>query len=104
MRVKRAVVSELLRAWSKFFKFLENPEKFKNKGIEIVKPPKYANSKTPFRIVTWDKTGFKIEGSRIRLWFSKNLKELLFKNNIAYQTPSEILSIRGGSSLATIWI
>ena len=78
-RSAQIVLDELSRGWSNFFKFLENPERFKKKGIEVVKPPKYANPKTPHRVVTWDKTGFKIEGSRIRLSISKSLKGYLLK-------------------------
>ncbi|GAB6163879.1 hypothetical protein JCM12298_30390 [Desulfothermus naphthae] len=76
-RSAQIVLNELTRGWSNFFKFLENPKKFKDKGIEVVKPPKYANPKTPHKVVTWDKTGFKIKGSKIRLSISKGLKEHL---------------------------
>ncbi|ADY73497.1 transposase, IS605 OrfB family [Desulfurobacterium thermolithotrophum DSM 11699] len=78
-RCAQIVLDELSRGWNNFFKFLENPEKFKKKGIEIVRPPSYVNPETPHRVVTWDKTGFKIEGSRIRLSLSKSLKEHLLK-------------------------
>ncbi|MBW1975329.1 MAG: hypothetical protein JRI45_07130, partial [Deltaproteobacteria bacterium] len=78
-RSAQIVLDELSRGWSNFFKFLGNPEKFKKKGIETVRPPGYVNPKTPHRVVTWDKTGFKIEGSRIRLSISKSLKGYLLK-------------------------
>ena len=78
-RSAQIVLDELSRGWSNFFKFLGNPEKFKKKGVETVRPPGYVNPKTPHRVVTWDKTGFKIEGSRIRLSISKSLKEYLLK-------------------------
>ena len=78
-RCAQIVLDELSRGWSNFFKFLENPEKFKKKGIDIVKPPKYVNPETPHRVVTWDKTGFRIEGSRIRLSLSKSLKKHLLE-------------------------
>lgn len=78
-RSAQIVLDELSRGWKNFFKFLENPEKFKKKGIETVKPPSYVNPETPHRVVTWDKTGFKVEGSRIRLSLSKSLKEYLLK-------------------------
>ncbi len=78
-RSAQIVLDELTRGWSNFFKFLKNPEKFKDKGIEVVRPPKYANPKIPHRVVTWDKTGFRIEGSRLRLSISKGLKEHLFE-------------------------
>jgi putative transposase len=79
-RCAQIVLDELSRAWSNFFKFLKVPEKYKKKGVKIVKPPKYVNPETPHRVVTWDKTGFKIEGSKIRLSLSKGLKEHLLKN------------------------
>jgi putative transposase len=78
-RCAQIVLDELSRGWSNFFKFLKDPEKYKKKGIEAVKPPKYVNPQIPHRVVTWDKTGFKIEGSRIRLSLSKGLKEHLLK-------------------------
>ena len=78
-RSAQIVLDELSRGWSNFFKFLETPERFKKKGIKTVRPPSYVNPKTPHRVVTWDKTGFKIEGSRIRLSISKSLKGYLFK-------------------------
>lgn len=79
-RSAQVVLDELSRAWSNFFKFLKDPEKYKKKGVKTVKPPKYVNPETPHRVVTWDKTGFKVEGSRVRLSLSKGLKEYLLKN------------------------
>jgi putative transposase len=67
-RCAQIILDELSRGWNNFFR------------IEAVKPPKYVNPQTPHRVVTWDKTGFKIEGSRIRLSLSKGLKEHLLKN------------------------
>ncbi|WP_456484948.1 RNA-guided endonuclease InsQ/TnpB family protein [Desulfurobacterium sp.] len=78
-RSAQIVLDELSRGWSNFFKFLKDPEKFKKKGVSVVKPPSYVNPEIPHRVVTWDKTGFKIEGNRIRLSLSKNLKEHLLK-------------------------
>ena len=76
-RCAQIIPDELARGWSNFFKFLENPKKFKSKGIEIVRPPKYVNPEIPHRAVIWDKTGFKIEKSKIRLSLSKELKKHL---------------------------
>ena len=72
---------------------MKDPEKYKKKGVETVKPPKYINPKTPHRVVTWDKTGFKIEGSRVRLSLSKGLKEHLLRN---FGFTSEYLWIETG--------
>jgi putative transposase len=79
-RCAQIILDELSRGWNNFFKFLKDPERYKKKGIETVRPPKYVNPQTPHRVVTWDKTGFKIEGSRIRLSLSKGLREYLLKN------------------------
>lgn len=76
-RSAQIVLDELSRAWDNFFDFLKYPEKYKEKGIEKVKPPGYVKPKVPHRVVTWDKTGFRIEGSRIRLSISRNLREYL---------------------------
>ncbi|RUM42207.1 MAG: transposase, partial [Desulfurobacterium sp.] len=78
-RSAQIVLDELSRGWINFFNFLENPEKFKKKGINIVRPPKYVNPENPHRVVTWDKTGFRIEGSRIRLSLSRSLKKHLLE-------------------------
>ncbi len=78
-RCAQIVLDELSRGWNNFFKFLKDPEKFKKKGVKTVKPPSYVNPEIPHRVVTWDKTGFRIEGSRIRLSLSKGLKEHLLK-------------------------
>jgi len=78
-RSAQIVLDELSRGWKNFFKFLENPKNFQKKGIKTVKPPNYVNPKAPHRVVTWDKTGFKVEGSKIRLSLSKSLKEHLLK-------------------------
>jgi len=79
-RSAQIVLDELSRGWNNFFKFLKDPERYKKKGIETVRPPKYVNPEIPHRVVTWHKTGFKIEGSRIRLSLSKGLKEHLLQN------------------------
>jgi len=76
-RCAQIVLDELARGWSNFSKFLDNPKKYKSKGIEIVRPPKYVNPEIPHRAVIWDKTGFKIERSKIRLSISKELKKHL---------------------------
>jgi len=80
-RSAQIVLDELSRGWKNFFKFLKDPENDKNKGIETVRPPKYINPKIPHRAVVWDKTGFKIEGSKVRLSISKALKEHLLKKS-----------------------
>ncbi|RMA93346.1 hypothetical protein CLV39_1412, partial [Hydrogenothermus marinus] len=76
-RSAQIILDELSRAWNNFFNFLKSPESYKKKGVEFVKPPKYQNPNLPHRTITWDKTGFKIVGSVIRLSLSKSLKEYL---------------------------
>ncbi|WP_411376607.1 RNA-guided endonuclease InsQ/TnpB family protein [Desulfurobacterium thermolithotrophum] len=78
-RSAQIVLEELSRGWNNFFRFLENPEKFKEKGINVVRPPKFVNPEIPHRVVTWDKTGFSIEGSRVRLSISRSLKKHLLE-------------------------
>ena len=78
-RSAQIVLEELARGWDNFFRFLENPEKFREKGIKVVRPPKFVNPETPHRVVTWDKTGFKIEGSRVRLSISRGLRKHLLE-------------------------
>jgi len=92
-RSAQIVLDELSRGWKNFFEFLKDPERYKKKGVETVKPPKYVNPGTPHRVVTWDKTGFKIKGSRVRLSLSKSLKEHLLKN---FGFSSEYLWIETG--------
>jgi len=80
-RTAQIVLDELSRAWQNFFHYLNNPKRYPSP----VKPPKYSNG----RPVIYDKTGFKIEGSTIRLSLSKNLKQHLKEKhgiNINYLT------------------
>ena len=79
-RSAQIVLDELSRAWNNYVKFLENPEKFKKKGIKKVNPPNYVNKKLPHRVVIWDKTGFKIFDTKIRLSLSSHLRNFLKKN------------------------
>ena len=122
MKVKRALVlelnkltedqeiilDELSRRRSNFFKFLENPKKDKSKGIEVVRPPKYANPEIPHRAVIWFDLVIGLKGGvRVRIYkFSKGISEsLLFAGigvsgsvnlprgirvGLAYQTPSKV--------------
>jgi len=78
-RCAQIVLDELSRGWNNFFKFLKDPEKYKKKGIETVRPPKFVDTEKPHRVVTWDKTGFRIEGSRVRLSISRNLRKHLLR-------------------------
>ena len=80
-RSAQIVLDELVRAWNNFFKFLKNQEKYKKQGIDVF-PPSYINPKLPHRVVIWDKSGFKVFGSKIRLSLSKGLvKHLSEKYN-----------------------
>jgi outer membrane receptor protein involved in Fe transport len=72
-------LEELSTDWSDFLKSLKNSEKYKKKGIKIFRSPKYISPKMAHGVVTWDRTGFKIKGSRIRLSIPKQLREHLFE-------------------------
>lgn len=67
-RSAQITLDELARAWRNFFNWKDDPE---------VRPPKYRRKDKTHRVVTWDKTGFRIKGSKVRLSLSKDLKAYL---------------------------
>ncbi|EDP76053.1 RNA-guided endonuclease TnpB family protein [Hydrogenivirga sp. 128-5-R1-1] len=69
-RSAQIVLDELVRAYKNWFDYLKDPQRFK--GQEI-KPPKFRHKKRPHRTLTYDRTGFKIVGTKIRLSISKAL-------------------------------
>lgn len=73
-RCAQIVLDELVRAFKNWFEFLHNPEKFKG---QEVKPPKFRPKNKPHRTITYDKTGFKVVGTKIRLSLSKALRQWL---------------------------
>ncbi len=72
-RTAQIVIDELVRAWKNFFDYLKNPSKYPNE----IKPPKYMDKNFVHRTITYDKTGFTIQGNTIRLSISKDLKNHL---------------------------
>ncbi|RUM50253.1 MAG: transposase, partial [Hydrogenothermus sp.] len=94
-RTAQIVLDELSRGWQNFFDYLQTPEKYPSP----VKPPKYNKKSLPHRPVIYDKTGFKIEGSSIRLSLSKELKQhLKEKHNIEI----DYLKIETGLNLSKL--
>ncbi len=73
-RSAQIVLDELVRAFENWFKFLKNPKKFKG---QTIKPPKFRPKNKPHRTITYDKTGFKVIGTKIRLSLSKELRKWL---------------------------
>ena len=73
-RSAQIVIEELVRAYRNWFDYLKDPQKFK--GQEI-KPPKFRPKKKAHRTLTYDRTGFKVIGTKIRLSISKGLRTWL---------------------------
>ncbi|WP_457600152.1 RNA-guided endonuclease InsQ/TnpB family protein [Hydrogenivirga sp.] len=73
-RTAQIVLDELVRAYRNWFEYLKNPQKFK--GQEI-KPPRFRPKRKPHRTLTYDRTGFKVIGTKIRLSLSKELRKWL---------------------------
>ncbi len=73
-RSAQIVLDELVRAFKNWFEFLKNPKKFKG---QTIKPPKFRPKNKSHRTITYDKTGFKVIGTKIRLSLSKNLRKWL---------------------------
>jgi len=73
-RSAQIVLDELVRAFENWFEYLQNSEKFKG---QEVKPPKFRPKNKPHRTITYDKTGFKVVGTKIRLSLSKALRQWL---------------------------
>ncbi len=73
-RSAQIVLDELVRAYKNWLEYLKDPHKLK--GQEI-KPPKFKPRRRPHRTLTYDRTGFKVVGTKIRLSVSKGLREWL---------------------------
>jgi len=73
-RSAQIVLEELVRAYKNWFEYLKDPQKFK--GQEI-KPPRFRPKNKPHRTLTYDRTGFKVIGTKIRLSLSKGLRKWL---------------------------
>lgn len=73
-RSAQIVLDQLVRAYINWFEYLKNPEKFKGQKIN---PPQFRPKKRPHRTLTYDRTGFKIVGTKIRLSLSKDLRRFL---------------------------
>ena len=73
-RTAQIVLDELVRAYKNWFEYLKNPQKFKEQEI---KPPKFRPKRRPHRTLTYDRTGFKVVGTKIRLSISKELRKWL---------------------------
>ena len=79
-RVSQIILDELVRAYKNWLEYLKNPKKFK--GARILSP-KFRPKDKPHKTITFDKTAFRIEGTKIRLSLSNNLKQWLKeKHNI----------------------
>ncbi len=72
-RTAQIVIEELVRSWKNFFDYLKNKSKYPNE----IKPPKYMDKNFVHRTITYDKTGFTIQGNTIRLSIPKALKNHL---------------------------
>ncbi len=66
-RTAQIVLDELVRAYKNWFKYLKNPQKFKRQEI---KPLKFRPKRKPHRTLTYNRTGFKVIGTKIRLSLS----------------------------------
>jgi putative transposase len=73
-RSAQIVLDELVRAFKNWFEYLQNPKKFKGQRVQ---PPKVRRKDKPHRTITYDKTGFKVVGTKIRLSLSKELRRWL---------------------------
>ena len=73
-RVAQIILDELARAYKNWLEYLKNPKKFNSAKIRA---PKFRHKDKPHKTVIFDKTAFRVEGTKIRLSLSKNLKQWL---------------------------
>ena len=73
-RSAQMVLDELVKAYRNWFDYLKDPQKFKGQDI---KPPKFRPKRKSHRTLTYDRTGFKVIGTKIRLSVSKALRRWL---------------------------
>jgi hypothetical protein len=62
------------RAFKKWFKFLKYLKKFKG---EIIKQPEFRHKNKAYKTLTYEKTVFKIIGTKMGLFFSKESRKWL---------------------------
>lgn len=65
----------LIEAWKTYFDYLRNPGNYKFP----IRRPGFVDKKKPHHTVVYDKTGFKVFGTKIRLSIPKQLREYLRK-------------------------
>lgn len=75
------VFDELVRAYRSWFEYLGNPQKFKE---QKVKPPKFRKKTKPHRTLIYERSGFKIVSTKVRLSLSKGLKNWLREKHDIY--------------------
>ena len=73
-RSAQIVLDELVRAYKSWLEYLKDPRKHEEQNV---RPPKFRPKNRPHRTLIYDKTGFKIEGTKIRLSLSKSLRSWL---------------------------
>ncbi len=77
-RTAQIVLDETIRAYKNWLNYIRHPEKFKGKQVN---KPRFRPKKKPHRTLIYDKTGFRIKGTKIRLSLSKALKKWLKKKH-----------------------
>ncbi len=91
-RSAQILIGQLIEAWKNYFDFLKTPEKYKFP----VRKPSFSDKKKPHRTIVYDKTGFKVFGTKLRLSIPKQLREYLKKE---YGYDSKYLWIDTGIDL-----
>ncbi|AGK61430.1 transposase, IS605 OrfB family, central region [Archaeoglobus sulfaticallidus PM70-1] len=72
-RSAQILMGQLIEAWKTFFDYLKNPEKYRFP----IRKPHFVDRKKPHHTVVYDKTGFKVFGTKLRLSIPKQLREYL---------------------------
>ncbi len=72
-RSAQILINQLIEAWKTFFDYLKHPEKYRFP----VRRPGFSDKKKPHKTVVYDKTGFKVSGTKLRLSIPGRLREYL---------------------------
>jgi len=72
-RSAQILMGQLIEAWKTYFDYLKHPDNYKFP----VRKPGFSDKRKPHRTVIYDKTGFKVFGTKLRLSIPKQLREYL---------------------------
>jgi len=89
-RSAQILLDQLCIGYRNFLDFCSDPSKYQKKGIAKVNPPNYTSKRKPLRTIIWDKTGIRIDGSKLRLSLSYKIRKQSKKKYIEIDTGLDL--------------